>query len=120
MSTPRIYKPGAQSKVDTQPGEQTHEGGAHSNGTGHQEHEPHAKPFPLDCLPAAAADMARAICATERVPESLAGICALGILSASIGRALQVQSGPDRFTRGNLYLVGSAESGSGRHGEGDL
>ncbi|MGH8024154.1 MAG: hypothetical protein ACRED1_11260, partial [Limisphaerales bacterium] len=58
------------------------------------------KSFPLDCLPRAAADMAQAIARTERTPETLAGCCVLGILSASIGAVLQVKSGPDRVTRG--------------------
>lgn len=58
--------------------------------------------------------MARAIGDTERTPEALAGVCTLGFLSASIGKGLDVQSGPDRRTRGNLYLLASAESGSGK------
>jgi len=73
-----------------------------------------ARPFPLECLPGAAGDMARAISRAERTPEKLAGCCVLGIMSASIGAGLQVQSGPDRRTRGNLYLLPSAESGSGK------
>ncbi len=73
-----------------------------------------AQPFPLHCLPPRAQAMARAICTTERVPETLAGVCVLGILSASIGRGLHIQSAPARLTRGNLYLVASAESGSGK------
>lgn len=72
------------------------------------------RPFPLHCLPSKAQAMALAICKTERVPETLAGVCVLGFLSASIGRGLQVQSGPERFTRGNLYIVASADSGSGK------
>lgn len=58
--------------------------------------------------------MARAIAHTERTPETLAGCCVFGILSASIGAGLQVRSGPDRFTRGNLFLLVSAESGTGK------
>jgi hypothetical protein len=58
--------------------------------------------------------MARAIENVERTPESLAGVCVLGILSASIGAGLAVRSGPERMTRGNLVLVASAESGSGK------
>lgn len=72
------------------------------------------EPFPLDCLPPAAAGMARAIARTERTPETLAGCCVLGILSASIGAGIEVKSGPNRTTRGNLYLMPSAESGSGK------
>jgi len=72
------------------------------------------QPFPLEHLPPAARAMAEAIAHTERTPETLAGCCVLGILSASIGAGLQITSGPNRFTRGNLYLMPSAESGSGK------
>ena len=58
--------------------------------------------------------MAEAIARTERTPETLAGCCVLGILSASIGAGLEVVTGPNRVTRGNLYIVASAESGSGK------
>jgi hypothetical protein len=72
------------------------------------------EPFPLASLPPLVAAMAKEVCATERVPESLVGCCALGILSASIGAGLQVQSATNRITRGNLYVLASAESGSGK------
>ncbi|MEI8234768.1 MAG: DUF3987 domain-containing protein [Verrucomicrobiota bacterium] len=58
--------------------------------------------------------MARAVSVTERVPLELVGPCMLGIISASLGAGLVVQSGPDRITRGNLYICLSAESGSGK------
>lgn len=58
--------------------------------------------------------MARAIAAAERVPVSLTGCCVLGILSATIGAGLEVRSGAQRKTRGNLYLVPSADSGTGK------
>jgi hypothetical protein len=72
------------------------------------------QPFPLRCLFPACEAMARAICDTVRVLESLPGCCILGILSAAVGRGLQVKSGPNRVTRGNLYILASAESGSGK------
>ena len=72
------------------------------------------QPFPVECLPGAAGDMAWAITQAERVPESLTGCCVLGILSASIGAGLQVRSGAQRVTRGNLYLLPSADSGTGK------
>src|SRR6266496_4101388 len=75
---------------------------------------PRPAPFPLRCLPPAGAEMAEAICATERTPESLAGCCVLGNLSASVGAGLQVRSGPNRVTRGNVFIVASGESGSGK------
>jgi len=72
------------------------------------------KPFPLASLPPFVEAMAKEVCATERVPETLVGCCALGILSASIGASLVVQSASNRVTRGNIYLLVSAESGSGK------
>jgi hypothetical protein len=72
------------------------------------------EPFPLASLPPLVEAMAKEVCAAERVPESLVGCCALGILSASIGAGLQVQSATNRFTRGNLYVLATAESGSGK------
>lgn len=72
------------------------------------------QPFPSECLPGAAGDMARAIVQAACVPVSLSGSCVLGILSASIIPALQVQSRADRVTRGNLYILASAESATGK------
>jgi hypothetical protein len=85
------------------------EGGAAEN-----EPSEEAKPFPLHCLPPLVEAMAKEVCATERTPESLAGCCALGILSASVGAGLAVKSASNRVTRGNIYLCASAESGSGK------
>jgi len=110
MITQRIFKPGTrQSTPDEKP-----DSGHGSNGTGHHSGSPEAKPFPTHCLPESVAAMARAIADTERTPAALAGVCTLGFLSASIGRGLQIQSGTARFTRGNVYLLASAESGSGK------
>src|SRR5262249_48915649 len=72
------------------------------------------RPFPLHCLPPSCEAMARAICKTVRVLESLSGCCVLGVLSAAIGSCLQVRSAANRLTRGNLYILPSAESGSGK------
>jgi hypothetical protein len=103
MTTPkRIYKPG---------------NAIMATGTGHpgtDEGEEKILPFPLQHLPPVAQAMAEAIARTERTPESLAGCCLLGVLSASIGAGLQVTSGPNRVTRGNLYIMASVESGSGK------
>lgn len=106
----KIYKPGGAGGATP----------AHtSNGTKHHKSTSgvdirQAAPFPLHCLGETFYAMGKAVCATERVPDSLAGCCALGILSASIGAGLQVQSGESRVTRGNLYILASAESGSGK------
>ena len=70
--------------------------------------------FLLRCLPPVCHAMAGAICDIVRVLESLSGCCVLGILSAAIGKGLQIRSGANRVTRGNLYVLPSAESGSGK------
>lgn len=72
------------------------------------------EPFPLDCLPGVAGEMAREVAAAALVPEVLAGMNVLGLLSAAIGAGLEVNSGGDRRTRGNLYLMPVAASGTGK------
>lgn len=71
-------------------------------------------PFPLGSLPPVAHAMAEAVGAAVRVPASLAGPVALGLLSASVGAGLRLESGPGRHVRANLYLLPSAASGSGK------
>lgn len=118
MTSPnRIYKPGTPAKCIALPAHGTTPTGTAGNGAGHpdvDEGEEKILPFPLEHLPPAARAMAEAIARTERTPETLAGCCVLGILSASIGAGLQVRSGINRVTRGNLYIMPSAESGSGK------
>jgi len=116
----RIYKPGARDAADALTGAGEAHSGQSGSGTGYRGAEAaghraaEAIPFPLHCLPPATEGMARAIARVERIPESLAGVCVLGMLSASIGKGLAVGSGPDRVTWSNLYIVASAESGSGK------
>jgi hypothetical protein len=76
--------------------------------------EPEDAPFPVDALPPAMATIIAAVSRTERVPPALPAVCALGVVSAAIGAGLEVTSGPNRITRANLYLLASAESGSGK------
>ena len=101
MSQKHIYKPGTSATVNSaaNPGDEV---------------EKTIPIFPLQHLPPAARAMAEAIARVERTPEPLAGCCVLGILSASIGAGIQIKSGPNRVTRGNLYIMASAESGSGK------
>lgn len=96
MKPSNIYKPGS------------------GKNPGLHETEEKIPPFPLEHLPPAVRAMAEAIARTERTPETLAGCCILGFLSASIGAGLQITSGPNRVTRANLYIMASAESGSGK------
>lgn len=102
----------AQPVADSQPEAHKPDSGHPDNGAGHSDSE--AQPFPLHSFGVTLSAIADAVCEVERVPESLAGCCALGILSASIGAGLQVQSGANRVTRGNLYILASAQSGSGK------
>lgn len=99
VETPEIAEPVSETKTD---------------GANRDEPSEAAEPFPLHCLPPLVEAMAKEVCATERVPESLVGCCALGILSASVGAGLAVQSASNRVTRGNIYAVASADSGSGK------
>ncbi|MGJ8723662.1 MAG: DUF3987 domain-containing protein [Roseibacillus sp.] len=71
-------------------------------------------PFPLEALPLTAQTMAREIVETALVPESLAAVNLLGILSASLGGGLLIDSGGGRITPANLFLLGIAESGTGK------
>ena len=79
-----------------------------------EEDEPEAAMFPVDALPPTMALLVSAVARCERVPLALPGVCALGVISAAIGAGLEVTSGPNRATRGNLFLLASAESGSGK------
>lgn len=79
-----------------------------------EEDEPEAAPFPVNALPPTMALLVSAVARCERVPLALPGVCALGVISAAIGAGLEVTSGPNRATRGNLFLLASAESGSGK------
>ncbi len=105
----KIIKPGGAGNATPQHAEANE----HANSTEQVENQ-QAQPFPLHCLGETLRSMANAVCETERTPSSLAGCCALGILSGSMGAGLQVQSGANRFTRGNLYILASAQSGSGK------
>jgi hypothetical protein len=97
MNQPRIYKPDGALQVQINKTEQ-----------------PQPKPFPLHCFPKAVKDMGEAICKAERIPESLAGCCLLGAVSATVGTGLEVKSGPTRHARANLFIMASGESGSGK------
>jgi hypothetical protein len=79
-----------------------------------QDDDQEPRKFPLWCLPPVLRDMAKAISDSVRVPLELAGPIVLGIISGAIGKGLRLKSGADRMVRGNLYLFGIAESGTGK------
>jgi hypothetical protein len=69
--------------------------------------------FPVESLP----PVARAI--TEEIARistsgnlPLASLCVIGIASASLGGGITLSSGGGRQTKGNLYILGIAESGA--------
>jgi replicative DNA helicase len=70
--------------------------------------------FPVDALPPSMANFVADVAQCTRVPMALPAVCALGVASAALGAGLEVLSGPDRVTRGNLFLLASADSGSGK------
>jgi hypothetical protein len=71
-------------------------------------------PFPVHCLPNPYQEMATEIARITQTPIALAGCSMLGLLASSIGRGLKVQSGNNRETYGNIYILASAGSGSGK------
>lgn len=74
-----------------------------------------AAPFPTDCLPPALALMVRAVADALRVPDALPGTMALALVAASIGKGLTLDWRPGKApTPANLFVMPSAESGSGK------
>ena len=72
-------------------------------------------PFPTDCLPPTLALMVRAVAETLRVPDALPGTMALALVAASIGKGLTLDWRPGKApTPANLFVIPSAESGSGK------
>ena len=79
-----------------------------------REPEEENQPFPMDCLPPIMRAIVEDVSRVERTPEPLGACCALGVVSASLGKGLQLQSGPSRITRPNLFILASAVSGCGK------
>ncbi|MBX3739982.1 MAG: DUF3987 domain-containing protein [Akkermansiaceae bacterium] len=71
--------------------------------------------FPVEALPPVAramtAEIAR-VSTSGNVP--LAALCVIGIGSAALGGGIALSSGGGRQTKGNLYILGIAESGAGK------
>ena len=73
------------------------------------------EPFPVDCLPPVMAELVRGVATAQGVPESLPGLMALAVVAASIGKGLSLNWRPGKAsTPANLYVIASAESGSGK------
>ena len=101
MNSKNIYTPGSATAVND----------AENSG---DESPEKIMPFPIEHLPPAARAMAAEVARVERTPEPLAACCVLGFLSASIGGGLQVPSHPNKVARGNLFIMPSAKSGTGK------
>lgn len=103
-------------KTSKTPGKEQEKVGSDSSEgfeTGHpEENDFHS--FPLDALPDTARNMAGEIVKAALVPDSLAAITTLGILSASIGGGILIDSGAARITPANLFFLAIAESGTGK------
>lgn len=110
----RIYRPGTPHPKESPPLSAEPHSGHPRDENGQSGREPCPKAFPAHCLPPAIAAMTQAIANAQRTPIALAAVCTIGVLSASIGRNLQIQSGPNQLTRANVMLLASAESGSGK------
>jgi hypothetical protein len=77
--------------------------------------EPEAEPFPIECLPPDIALMVRAVATALLVPDSLPGLMALAIVAAGIGKGLVLDWRPGKNpTPANLFIIPTAESGSGK------
>jgi hypothetical protein len=70
--------------------------------------------FPIEALPDTTRSFVEALSSAVRVPLELAAISVLATCSASLGKGLCASSGPNDLVRGNLYVLGSAESGTGK------
>lgn len=69
--------------------------------------------FPLERLPDAARDLAAEIARTRLLPPDLPGSLALVTASAALGKGLELDI-PPHLTRGNIFLLATARSGTGK------
>lgn len=74
-----------------------------------------AQPFPIHCLPGVMAEMASEMArVTTAQSLELAAASILATCSAALGAGVRLSSGGERYVRPNIYLVGIAESGTGK------
>jgi replicative DNA helicase len=70
--------------------------------------------FPIEALPPQMAEMVKEVARVGQIPLSMPACCALGAVSASIGKGVAIRSAEHRLTRGNIYIVVGARSGEGK------
>ena len=86
----------------------------------HELHEMHSiqefkiEDFPTDILPPILRDMVKEVSRVTQTPESMSGCLILGIVSAALGKVLKLKDSANRVTGGNLYIILSADSGTGK------
>ena len=77
-------------------------------------YSPSGNPFPMNTLPDHIAAMVRSVATVYGVPEVMPAVCALAMLSAALGKGLRIASGRGRQTMGNIFVLISADSGTGK------
>ena len=84
------------------------------------EYQPTAEdlnPFPLDDLPAVVQELARASAEINKSKPELSVITMLGVASAALGKALELKTTKGRRITGNLMMVVSMPTGTGKTSE---
>jgi len=71
-------------------------------------------PIPTSALPPPLRAMVRSIADVYHLPEVMPTAIALAMVSAALGKGLQIASAQGRTTMGNLYFLISAGSGTGK------
>jgi uncharacterized protein DUF3987 len=77
-------------------------------------HEEDIQPFPVECLPQSLRDLVKAISESTGLPIVLSSMAGLAALSSGVSKMLRVNSGGNRTTSGNIFLLPFAESGVGK------
>jgi hypothetical protein len=80
----------------------------------HSTQEFEIRDFPTAVLPPILENMVKEVARITQTPESMAGCLSLGIVGASIGKGLKLRGHANRPTGGNLYILISADSGTGK------
>lgn len=67
--------------------------------------------FPIGMVPASIREIAQAVADYAKVPVSIAFLAVVAVLSSALGKNLRIQSGPMRWTSGNLFILIFVSSG---------
>jgi len=71
--------------------------------------------FPLDAIPIVLSDYARQLADAYQIPVELPSMCMISAISGALGKQWEaVNAASDRKTRGNLLVILSLPSGSGK------